>query len=864
LTGNEIRTRFLEHFKSREHLVLPSASLVPHGDPSTLFISAGMQPLKPYYLGLSDPPAPRLATCQKCLRTGDIEEVGKTDRHNTFFEMLGNFAPTGDYFKETAIPLAWELVTKAFEMPADRLRATIHPTDDQAYEIWHRQPGMSANQITRLEDNWWGLGAGPCGPDSEIWWDRGKEVGCGRDDCVPDHCERFTEFWNLVFPQYDQRGPIAGTSGEAVLRGVADGSLVPLAHPAIDTGMGLERIAYILQGKTNVFETDLLEPIIDRIHQVSDKAVGKTADLLEVFTLSERIVADHVRAACFVMLEQITPSNEGRGYVLRRLIRRATVHARRLNVKSPLGDLVDEVVNVMGAPYPELREQATVIRDGINSEEERFQHTLDQGMDVFERIVAKHQLTIPGSEAFKLHDTFGFPIDLTRELAEERGLQIDEEGFKVAMAAQKERSRRELPRGWSVAKDLPKSQFTGYTELNSQTSILALRKDGKSVERATEGDDVEVFLERTPFYAESGGQIGDTGIITTESGRLRVEDTQKPADGVIAHLGAVITGELRVGDAATAAVDAGRRRQIARHHSATHLLHKALRETLGENVVQKGSWVGPDHTTFDIPFNRPISKDELARINHRVMEKVRAALPFHESQKPYKEAVAQGAMHLFDEKYGDIVRVVCFGDWTCELCGGTHVNNSADIGTAVIVSESSIGSGLRRIDMVVGETADDLVRRDRELLSELARSFNTTPEQLPARVQALRAQLKEAEQRLKALSDELRTARVKGGNGGVEVKQGKVPFVMETVMASSPEELAAYADRYLDLVKSGVVTVVAGDMFVIKVSKDLTAEYDATRLAGLLGKGGGQKHLARGKLNGAPEEAFKRLEEALR
>jgi alanyl-tRNA synthetase len=564
------------------------------------------------------------------------------------------------------------------------------------------------------------------------------------------------------------------------------------------------------------------------------------------------------------MLEKITPSNEGRGYVLRRLIRRATVHARRLDMKSELGGLVGEVVQIMGAAYPDLRDQEKTIRTGINAEEERFQHTLDQGMEMFERTVSKHPQTIPGGEAFKLHDTFGFPIDLTRELAEERGLQVDEEGFKSAMSAQKERSRRELPRGWSAAKDLPKSQFTGYGELTTQTSIAALRKDGKSVDQATEGDEVEVFLERTPFYAESGGQIGDTGTITTERGRLRVEDTQKPADGVIAHLGAVITGELTVGQAATAEVDVPRRRQIARHHSATHLLHKALRETLGENVVQKGSWVGPDHTTFDIPFNRPISKDELARINRLVMEKVRAALPFHDSQKPYKEAVAEGAMHLFDEKYGDVVRVVCFGDWTCELCGGTHVSNTADIGTAVIVSESSIGSGLRRIDMVVGEAADEVVHRDRELVVELARSFNTTPEQLPTRVQALRAQLKESEQRMKALSEELRTARVKGGNGGVEVKQGKVPFVTETVMASSPEELAAYADRYLDLVKSGVVTVVAGDMFVIKVSKDLTTSYDATRLAGLLGKGGGQKHLARGKLNGTPEEAFKRLEEALR
>ncbi|MEA2644324.1 MAG: alanyl-tRNA synthetase [Chloroflexota bacterium] len=365
MTGNEIRKRFLEHFASREHLVLPSAPLVPRGDPSTLFISAGMQPLQPYYQGFSQSPAPRLASCQKCLRTGDIDEVGKTDRHNTFFEMLGNFAPTGDYFKETAIPLAWELVTKGFAMPEDRLRVTIHPTDDEANEIWIKT-GVPATHITRLEDNWWGLGRGPCGPDSEIWWDRGREAGCGQEDCVPDHCERFTEFWNLVFPQYDQRGAIEGTSGDAILRGVADGSLVALAHPAIDTGMGLERISYILQGKANVFETDLLGPIIDKIRGSSDKQS----------TVSERVVADHIRAACFVMLERITPSNEGRGYVLRRLIRRATVHARRLSLRTPLGDLVDEVVTVMELPYPELRTHQKAIREGVNSEEERFERTL--------------------------------------------------------------------------------------------------------------------------------------------------------------------------------------------------------------------------------------------------------------------------------------------------------------------------------------------------------------------------------------------------------------------------------------------------------------------------------------------------------
>jgi alanyl-tRNA synthetase len=841
MTGNEIRKRFLEHFASREHLVLPSAPLVPRGDPSTLFISAGMQPLQPFYQGFSEPPAPRLASCQKCLRTGDIDEVGKTDRHNTFFEMLGNFTPTGAYFKETAIPLAWELVTKGFRMPADRLRVTIHPSDDEAFDIWTQRTPVPVAHITRLADNWWGLGRGPCGPDSEIWWDRGPEVGCGQPDCVPDHCDRFTEFWNLVFPQFDQQ---------------EDGSLVPLAHPAIDTGMGLERIAYILQGRTNVFETDLLEPIIDRIRELSENRV----------TLSERIVADHVRAACFVMLERITPGNEGRGYVLRRLIRRATVHAGRLKMSSQLGGLVADVVKVMSSPYPELKEQEVAIREAINSEQTRFQRTLEQGMDTFERLVAMHPQSIPGAEAFKLHDTFGVPIDLTRELAMERGIQVDEEGFVAAMDGQRERSRAGVTRRSVAAKGLPKSEFTGYEELVTESSVGALRKDGEPVEVALEGDLIEVFLQRSPFYAESGGQAGDTGTITTPAGRLRVEDTQKLIDGVIAHVGTVVTGEIRVGDSANAEVDAGRRRQIARHHSATHLLHKALREVIGEQVVQKGSWVGPDHTTFDIPLNRAVTKDELTHINRRVMEKVRAALPLHTSQKPYKEAVAEGAMHLFEEKYGDVVRVVCFGEWTCELCGGTHVKNSADVGTAVIVSETSIGSGLRRIDMVVGEAADELVWRDRELLADLGRSFNASAIQLPERLHTLRAQLKEAERDREKLRDQLRNARVGGGDGAgasAVVKRGKVAYVTETVDASNLDELKAYADRYLELVKSGIVTVVGGGMFVIKVSNDLTSQYDATSLKSLFGTGGGRPQLASGKLTVAPDEAFRRLEEAL-
>jgi alanyl-tRNA synthetase len=859
VTGNEIRRRFLEHFASREHLVLPSAPLVPHGDPSTLFISAGMQPLQPYYLGFSQPPAPRLASAQKCLRTGDIDEVGKTDRHNTFFEMLGNFAPTGDYFKETAIPLAWELVTKGFEMPVDRLRVTVHPSDDESFAIWTSKTAIPAEHVTRLGDNWWGLGRGPCGPDTEIWWDRGREAGCGQPDCHPDHCARFTEFWNLVLPQYDQKGDLAGppTTAEAIQRGIAEGALVPLARPAIDTGMGLERISFILQGKDNVFDTDLLFPLIEFVREHSQKRA----------TVPERIIADHVRAITFCIADGVVPSNEGRGYVLRRLLRRSALHARNLAMSVALSDGARRTIEIYGGHYAELRQRAGFIVETIDAEAERFARTLEAGMEQFEKIASRGGNTISGADAFRLHDTFGFPLELTKEIAGERGVAVDEASFKSEMAAQRERSRRGIPRQPAMAKGIPRSEFTGYREMATETRVIGIRRGGEEVERAGEGDEVEIFLERSPFYAESGGQVGDTGTIATPGGQIRVEDTQKPSEGVIAHQGVVVTGEVRVGDTATAAVDATRRRQIMRHHSATHLLHKALRETLGENVVQKGSWVGPDHTTFDIPLSRAITKEELHRINRRVMEKVRSALAFHESQKPYKEAVAQGAMHLFEEKYGDVVRVVCFGDWTCELCGGTHVENSADIGTAVIVSESSIGSGLRRIDMVVGESADELVAKDRELLSELARSFNVTAEQLPSRVQALRAQLKEAERE----RERLRKETIWGPQGdspggrGVSVKHGRVDYVAQTVDAANADELKSYADRYLEKVKSGIVTLTSGDKFVIKVSKDLTGQYDANRLKAFFGgRGGGPAHLVTGTLSGvSAEEAFQRLEEEL-
>ena len=856
MTGNEIRKRFLEHFESREHLVLPSAPLVPQGDPSTLFISAGMQPLQPYYLGFSKPPAPRLASAQKCLRTGDIEEVGKTDRHNTFFEMLGNFAPTGDYFKETAIPLAWELVTKGFGMPVDRLRVTVHPSDDESFAIWTKT-GVAADRVTRLGDNWWGLGRGPCGPDTEIWWDRGRDQGCGQPDCYPDHCARFTEFWNLVLPQYDQRGDLSSppTTAESIQRGIADGALIPLAKPAIDTGMGLERISFILQGKTNVFETDLLAPLIDQVRQHC-KAPA---------TLSERIIADHLRAAMFCIADGIVPTNEGRGYVLRRLIRRAALHARKIGMQARLTVVIAAAVGVYADHYPELRERARLIDDTVDTEAERFGRTLEAGLEQFERVVARgaDAKVVAGADAFFLHDTYGFPFELTWELAQERGLRVEEDVFRKQLERQRAQSRgRQKVLAEQRKGVYPKSEFTGYTEMNADTVITAIHSGGEAVESAQPGDSVEVSLERTPFYAESGGQVGDTGMITTYDALVEVDDTQKPAEGAIVHIGTVINGTIRVGDQATAAVNERRRRQIMRHHSATHLLHRALRETLGESVIQKGSWVGPDHTTFDIPLNRAITREEIDRVNRRVMEKVREALPFEETLKPYREAVAQGAMHLFEEKYGDVVRVVCFGDWTCELCGGTHVKNTADIGPAVIVSEASIGSGIRRIDMVAGEAADELIRRERELLADLARSFNAPPEQLPERVRALRAEAKGAERELEKVREQLRTARV-GGGDGMAVKHGKIDYVAATVDATSVDELVAYADRYLERVRSGVVTVVAGDKFVIKVSNDLVPQFDATRLKDLFGTGGGRPQLVRGKLTVSADEAFRRLEREL-
>jgi alanyl-tRNA synthetase len=842
VTGAEIRRRFLAFFAAHDHLVIDSAPLVPADDPSTLFNSAGMQPLQPYYQGLRQPPAPRLVSCQKCLRTVDLENVGRTDRHQTFFEMLGNFTPTGAYFKERAIPLAWEFVTdseRGLGLPKDRLRVTVHPTDEEARALWLSETDVNPGWVYDNDENWWGLEVGPCGPDSELWWDRGPEYGCGQPDCYPDHCERFLEFWNLVFPQFDKQ---------------PDGSLPPLPRPAIDTGMGLERVASIVQDGESNFDTDLFAPLLAFVRE-SAESVTKT---------SERVIADHVRAAAFIIADGVLPATEGRGYVLRRIVRRAALHARRVGLSRPLAEAVPIVVDLMGVQYPYLVEREQDVREAIAAEQDAFNRTLERGVELFGELADRHDSVIPGADAFRLHDTFGFPLELTRELAGERGLTVDEPGFEAAMTEQRERSRRSQGRRWSDLKGLPTSEFVGYSELRVDATVVGLRRDGVEVDSAREGDEVEVYLDRTPFYAQSGGQVGDSGLVTGLDGEVLVEDTQRPLEGVLTHLGRVRIGVIQVGDRVIAAVDGPRRRQIMRHHTATHLLNRSLEELLGRRNLQRGSWVGPDHTTFDFPLDRALTPQELEGLADRVNAQVRAALPLSTRILPYQEAAATGATHLFDEKYGDRVRVVCFGDWSCEFCGGTHVDTSADVGLAMITSESSIGSGLRRIDMTVGESADRLVRRQTTVLNEVSRSLGVPPEQVPARVADLRREVREAQREIERLRDEVRTAHVRGSNGGPRRRQASVPLILEQVPAGGRDDLRGWADRYLEaLGGTGVVAVADEANFAIKVSRDLSSAHPAKGLAPLLGRGGGSPEFAQGRLTKPVADAFNEVEASL-
>jgi alanyl-tRNA synthetase len=799
----EIRERFLHFFDDRGHHRLSSASLVTHDDPSVLFTVAGMVPLKPYILGVRTPPAPRLTSCQKCFRGSgmrdDIAEVGDTT-HHTFFEMLGNWS-FGDYFKEGAIDLAWELLTDSehgYGLDPDRLWPSVYPTDTASEELWVTRIGVPRSRISRLEENWWQAGpTGPCGYDSEVYYDRGGPCSCGREDCTPqDECggDRWVEIWNLVFMEFDQH---------------EDGTRTPLPNPVVDTGMGLERMAAVLQGVRSNYETDLFKGIV--VGYVSRASVAPDTPQRQ---MSFNILADHLRSASFLIADGVTPSNEGRGYALRRVIRRAAVHARRVGLQGGLAAGLPDLVEIMDAAYPELHERQQHLERTLRSEEESFARTLAGGAERLDALLAGGATRIDGRDAFRLYDTFGFPVELTVELARERGVEVDIAGYHAAMLEQRERSRAGTERvGFTAGPALPASTFVGYEKLEIEAEVIWTQ-----VGDTGEG---QVVLEPTPFYAESGGQVGDRGRLIWDDGYAEVLDTQfMPGSDTRASTVRVTRGHLREGMHVLAAVDAERRAQTARHHSATHLLHKSLKEVLGDEVVQRGSLVDDAHTTFDFAFGRALTAEEIREVQRRVNAAIRSDLPRTTTVMPIDEARRTGAVALFGEKYGEQVRVVDFGGWSRELCGGTHVQHTGELGAAIIAAESSIGQGTRRIEMVVGESAERYWTDMAASLREAAQQLRVKPEEVPQRVVALQQQIKQLH---RDVVDARRSAAGRGGVEGAEVEElGSVRFahlLMNGGSGTDADDVKTAADSLFAerLQADGVALVIGQSSLAVKV-----------------------------------------------
>jgi alanyl-tRNA synthetase len=749
---NELRERFLSFFESKGHLRLPSFSLIPKNDASLLLINSGMAPLKPYFTGQEVPPRKRVTTCQKCIRTPDIENVGKTARHGTFFEMLGNFS-FGDYFKKEAISWAWEFVTEDIKLPADRLWVSVYLEDDEAFEIWNKVIGIPAHKIARMgkEDNFWEHGVGPCGPCSEIYFDRGIEKGCGNPGCtVGCDCDRFIEFWNLVFTQFNRD---------------EHGNYTKLANPNIDTGLGLERLACISQEVDNLFEVDTVQNILKYIC----RAAGVEYRRSEKTDVSIRVITDHIRSTTMMVSDGIIPSNEGRGYVLRRLIRRASRHGRLLGINKPfLYDVAMVAINESKEAYPELEDNADYIMKIIRIEEERFESTIDQGLGILNEFIeglkSRQQNTLPGSMAFKLHDTYGFPLDLTREIAEENGILVDEAGFKTEMERQKSKAREALKNKGGSAWDESiydkldknmKTEFTGYDSQSSDARVVYIIKDDEIVESAQEGDKVTVVLDRTPFYAESGGQVGDSGIIQSNTAKLKIKDCKRTADGKHLHIGVVEKGELKKGDAVRASIDVKRRLAIAKNHTATHLIHKALRNVLGSHVNQAGSLVEPDRLRFDFTHFSPVTGEELQRVEEEVNERIMENIPVETMEMDLEEAKKQGAAALFGEKYEDVVRVVKIGDYSMELCGGTHLNLTSQAAFIKILGESGVAAGVRRIEALTGIAAVNYLNEKEKLLGEVAAALKTAPQDAVKKAESLMSELRNAEKEIENLRNSL-------------------------------------------------------------------------------------------------------------
>mgnify|MGYP001039597277 CR=1 FL=1 len=844
MTSNELRQLYLKFFESKGHKVIPSSSLVPYEDPTLLLTTAGMVQIQPYFLGLEVPPCPRLASSQKCFRTTDIDSVGDS-KHLTFFEMLGNFS-VGDYFKKEAISWAWEFVTEYLKLSKERLWATVYLDDDEAFAYWEQQ-GVPAERILRFgeEDNFWGpAGAsGPCGPCSEIHYDMGEEYGCGRPECKPNcECSRFSEIWNLVFTQYDQD---------------REGKRGLLPKPNIDTGMGLERAAAAVQGKPSVYETDLFLPLVQRVCEITGKNYGVDGNVDRAI----RVVAEHGRGIAFLIADGLLPSNEGRGYILRRVLRRASLFGRRLGLHDPfLNNVAEVAISQMGDIYPELVTNEKLIGEIVNAEEEKFIATLDTGLNLVEKIIAEAleqgRELLSGEEVFRLYDTYGFPHELSAEIARERGLSIDWESFQAEMERQRERARaaqkfvREEDLGREAVK-VSEKEFVGYEAHTAHSRILELRVKGQPAEAASQGEEVDIILNRTPFYGEMGGQVGDTGEISDGKGRVSITNTLRSSSDVMIHQGKVVEGSISVGDEVEAKIDIARRLDIARNHTATHLLQAAMREILGSHIHQRGSLVEPERFRFDFPQVTSITAEQLNEIQRWVNEKVRQNLPVQARIIPYKQAIAEGAMALFEEKYGDTVRMLEIGEPAIskELCGGTHVNSTGEIGLFLVSSESSIGSGLRRIEAVTGRFAESLVEKQISNLESVAKDTGSLPEEVSDKVKALVGELDRERKRSLSLEREL-SRKIADSLlqeakqvDGVTVLAAKVPPLAMSV-------LREMGDILRDKLKSAVVVLATvyeqKPGFLAMVTPDLVAKGfhagDIIReVAKVTGGGGGGK-----------------------
>ncbi|GAC1462125.1 MAG: alanine--tRNA ligase [Ktedonobacteraceae bacterium] len=850
ITSTQVRARYLEYFASKGHRVMPSSSLVPHNDPTVLLTTAGMQQMIPYFLGRETPPALRLTSAQKCFRTTDIDKVGN-ERTLTLFEMLGNFS-VGDYFKREAIGFAWEFLTKVVELPADRLHPTVHPEDEEAPVYWHEIAGFPDEAIVRLEDNWWGPpgASGPCGPDSEIYYDRGVEHGCGLPDCKPGcECERFLEIWNLVFMQYYQD---------------LDGKRTPLPRQNIDTGMGLERLTMVIQGKESVFDTDMFRTVLDHFAHLANTTYGNDSRT----DTSLRVIADHARSLVFLAADGVLPSNEGRGYIFRRILRRAVRHGKLLGLAKPfLAEAADTVITLMSDHYTELRTQHDRIIDILNLEEQKFGQTLTTGLlllnELLDGLKQKAHTVIAGEEVFKLYDTHGFPVELTQEIAAEQGFTVDISGFEQAMQRQQERSRsasafvqvQDDTVLADVLKRLGPTKFTGYQGIAGSAKVVGLIVNGAEVESISAPQQALVLLDETPFYAESGGQIGDRGDIISATGVFTVQDTRRPLKGLIVHYGTLNEGHLRIGDAVQADVLEQRREDTMRNHSATHLLHKALRNLIGPQVEQRGSLVEPERLRFDFTCPHALSDAELTQIDEQINRWIRTDFPVQTILMPLQEAMATGAMALFGEKYEDLVRVVSMGTST-ELCGGTHCASTGQIGIYITVQETSVAAGIRRIEAFTGRAAEAYLRGRSATVERIAAKLQTQPEILEARIEQLQQELTIIRRQVAQFQ---RDAALRQVEALVERAQdiAGIPVLATTVDASDDKVLREMGDMVRSKLHAPGVVVLAnnaGERIGIQVNIDTTLTkrgLHAGKLAGAVGellggKGGGRPDVAQG------------------